>query len=100
GATARLLAGEYHVSVDGVDASAMNISHARAAAAQGQLQQRLRFHHGDAEELPLPDNAFDALVCECAFCTFPDKKAAAAEFTRILRPGGCAGIAAVTVSSP
>jgi SAM-dependent methyltransferase len=98
GATARLLAGEYHVSVDGVDASAMNISHARAAASQGQLQQRLRFHHGDAEELPLPDTAFDALVCECAFCTFPDKKAAADEFTRILRPGGCAGIADVTVT--
>jgi SAM-dependent methyltransferase len=97
GATARLLAGEYHVSLDGIDASAININHARAAA-RGQLQQRLRFHHGDAEQLPLPDNTFDALVCECAFCTFPDKISAAAEFARILRPGGCAGIADVTVT--
>jgi SAM-dependent methyltransferase len=98
GATARLLAGEYHVTVDGVDASAININHARAAAAQGQLQQRVRFHHGDAEELPLPDNTFDALLCECAFCTFPDKNTAAREFARILRPGGRAGIADVTVT--
>jgi arsenite methyltransferase len=30
----------------------------------------------------------DAVVCECALCTFPDKRAAAAEFTRVLRPGG------------
>jgi SAM-dependent methyltransferase len=98
GATARLLAGEYQVTVDGVDASAININHARAAAAQGQLQQQVRFHHGDAEQLPLPDKTFDALVCECAFCTFPDKKAAADEFARILRPGGRAGIADVTVT--
>jgi SAM-dependent methyltransferase len=98
GATARLLATEYHVTVDGVDASAININHARAAAAQSQLEQRLRFHHGDAEELPLPDNTFDALLCECAFCTFPDKKRAAAEFARIVRPGGRVGIADVTVT--
>ena len=54
---------------------------------------KVRFHLGDAERLPLPDNTFDALVCECAFCTFPDKATAAAEFARVLRPGGRVGIA-------
>ncbi len=29
----------------------------------------------------------DAGLCECAFCTFPDKEAAAAELARALRPG-------------
>ena len=55
---------------------------------------------GDAERLPLPDNTFDALVCECAFCTFPDKATAAAEFARVLRPGGRVGITDVTVAAP
>jgi SAM-dependent methyltransferase len=37
------------------------------------------------------------VVCECAFCTFPGKAAAAAELARVLRPGGRAGITDVTV---
>jgi ubiquinone/menaquinone biosynthesis C-methylase UbiE len=30
------------------------------------------------------DASFDAVICECAFCTFPDKSAAAREFARVL----------------
>jgi len=58
----------------------------------------VRFHHGDAERLPLPDAIADAVACECAFCTFPGKAAAAAEFARVLRPGGRVGITDVTVT--
>jgi arsenite methyltransferase len=57
-----------------------------------------RFHLGDAERLPLPEAAFDAVVCECAFCTFPDKATAAAEFARVLRVGGRVGLTDVTVA--
>ncbi|MHA7703775.1 methyltransferase domain-containing protein [Mycobacterium sp. ML4] len=98
GATARLLASEYHVTVAGVDISEVNVQRAQAAVEQAGLQQRVQIHHGDAERLPLPDNAFDALVCECALCTFPDKGAAASQFARILRPGGLVGITDVTVT--
>lgn len=98
GATARLLASEYDVAVDGVDLSEINVNRARAAVAQAGLGDRVRFHHDDAERLPLPANTFDALMCECALCTFPDKKAAAQQFARILRPGGLAGITDVTVT--
>ncbi len=98
GATTRLLASEYDITVDGVDLSEINVTRAQAAAAGAGLGERVRFHHGDAEELPLPDNMFDALVCECALCTFPDKNAAARQFARILRPGGLAGITDVTVT--
>lgn len=62
GATARLLAGEYNVTVDGVDISEINVNRARVAVAQSGLSRQVRFHHGDAEELPLPDNTFDALT--------------------------------------
>jgi SAM-dependent methyltransferase len=87
GTTARLLAAEYGVSVDGVDLNPSTVD------APG-----VRFHPGDAEQIPLPSNAFDALVCECAFCTFPDKQAAAAEFARLLRPGGRLGVTDVTIT--
>jgi len=98
GVTACTLASEYHVDVDGVDLGESTVERARAAAEQAGLADGVRFHLGDAERLPLPDNAFDALVCECAFCTFPDKATAAAELARVLRPGGRVGITDVTVA--
>src|SRR5262249_20333391 len=36
------------------------------------------------------------VICECAFCTFPDKPQAAREFARVLRPGGRAGLSDIT----
>jgi SAM-dependent methyltransferase len=98
GATARLLAAEYDVTVDGVDLGESTVERARAATEAAGLSARVRFHLGDAERLPLPDTTFDALVCECAFCTFPGKATAAAEFARVLRPGGRVGITDVTVA--
>jgi arsenite methyltransferase len=32
------------------------------------------------------------VICECAFCTFPDKRLAAAEMARVTRPGGRLGL--------
>ncbi|MGH7747216.1 MAG: methyltransferase domain-containing protein, partial [Candidatus Dormibacteria bacterium] len=39
---------------------------------------------------------FDAVICECALCTFPDKAQAARGFARVLRPGGRVGISDLT----
>ena len=88
GTTARLLAAEYGVSVDAVDLRPSPVADAL-----------VNVHVGDAEQIPLPDKALDAVICECAFCTFPDKPAAAAQFARLLRPGGQVGITDVTVSA-
>lgn len=98
GATAKLLAVEYDVIVDGVDFAERAVQRAQTAAARLGLTDRIQFHVGDAERIPLPDNTFDAVITECAFCTFPDKAAAAAEFGRILRPGGRIGLADVTMA--
>ncbi len=92
GTTALLLAHDCGVRVDGVDLSAANVALARAAADAAGVAAQVAFTAGDAERLPHPDAAFDAAVCECAFCTFPDKPTAAAELARVLRPGGRVGI--------
>jgi arsenite methyltransferase len=98
GASALLIAAEHPVEVDGVDLSESNVAHATAAAAEARLGGRVRFHTGDAERLPFDGALFDAAVCECAFCTFPDKVTAARELARVLRPGGRLGITDVTIA--
>ena len=97
GTTAFLLASEFGVEVDGVDLGDLTVAKANATAASEGLGEQVRFHLGDAERIPLPDASVDAVVCECAFCTFPDKKTAAAEMARVLKPGGRVGITDVAL---
>lgn len=97
GTTALLLADGYGAEVDGVDYAPANTALAKGAAQAAGLSGQARFTTGDAEQLPYPESVFDAAVCECALCTFPDKTRAAAEFARVLRPGGRLGITDVTV---
>jgi arsenite methyltransferase len=96
GTTALLLAEAFGVRVDGVDYSPANTALAQGAAQAADLAERVNFTTGDAEHLPFPDGVFDAVVCECALCTFPDKTQAAAEFARVLQHGGRVGITDVT----
>ncbi|GAA4934858.1 class I SAM-dependent methyltransferase [Streptomyces coeruleoprunus] len=97
GTTALLLATVHGAEVDAVDYSAANTALAQGAAQAAGLTGKARFTTGDAEHLPYPDSTFDAAVCECALCTFPDKARAAQEFARVLKPGGRLGITDVTV---
>jgi SAM-dependent methyltransferase len=97
GSTSLLLAAEFGVSVDGLDLADASVRRATAAAADAGLGDRVTFHVGDAERLPFADASVDAVVCECAFCTFPDKVTAARELARVLRPGGRLGLSDVTV---
>jgi arsenite methyltransferase len=91
GTTALQAAQEYGATVAGVDLSEANVKLASGAAVATDLADRVHFHHGDAEALPLADSGWDAVVCECALCTFPDKVTAAHEMGRVLRPGGGSG---------
>ena len=92
GASAVALAQRFGCDVTGVDLSPACAEAASYAANTSGLGGRLRFVTGDAENLPFEDRQFGALICECAFCTFPDKVRAAAEMARVLEPGGRLGL--------
>ncbi|WP_372447971.1 class I SAM-dependent methyltransferase [Streptomyces smyrnaeus] len=72
---------------------------AQAAASAAGPAARTGLTTGDAERLPFPDGVFGAVVRECALCTFPDEPRAAAEFARVLPPGGRVGLTGVTVGT-
>ena len=92
------LAKEFGCEVVGVDYGSQNVEAARSLAQTKRVDARVQFERSDAETLPFSDESFDAVICECAFCTFPDKAAAAREFFRILRRGGRVGIGDLTRS--
>jgi ubiquinone/menaquinone biosynthesis C-methylase UbiE len=96
GASAIHLARRFGCRVTGLDLSPANVATATEAAARMGVAALTEFIAGDAESLPFADQSFDAAICECAFCTFPDKPAAAGEFARVLRPGGRVGLSDLT----
>src|SRR5215471_7005040 len=96
GTSAIFLAERFGCEVVGLDYGRENVEAATADASERGLAPRVRFEQADAESLPFPEASFDAVICECAFCTFPDKSRAAREFGRVLRPGGRVGISDLT----
>jgi len=99
GASALFLVERFGCAVVGIDYSAQNVAQANKLAADKRLAPLVRFELGDAERLPFPDGSFEAVLCECAFCTFPEKSLAAREFARVLRPGGYVGLSDLTRGS-
>lgn len=96
GASALLLATEYGCTVTGVDLAGPNVATATHTARSAGLADRVLFRQGDAERLPIGPASADVVICECAFCTFPDKPTAAGELARVLVPGGRLGVSDVT----
>lgn len=66
----------------------VDISAAMIGKAQRRNLSRATFRHGDAEKLPAADGEFDAVVNLISFHHYPKPARAAAEFRRVLRPGG------------
>ena len=96
GTSSLQLAHETGCDVVGVDLAPASVATATTAAEKAGLSARVRFVEGDAEALPLADEAADGALCECALCTFPDKEMASKELYRVLRPGARVAISAIT----
>jgi ubiquinone/menaquinone biosynthesis C-methylase UbiE len=69
-------------AVIGVDTAEAMIAVARRRHPQ------LEFRHGNAEALPLPDGSFDAVVGNFVMLHLGRPEQAAAQFVRVLAPGG------------
>jgi ubiquinone/menaquinone biosynthesis C-methylase UbiE len=96
GTTALFLAERFGCHVVGIDYGGQNIADASHLASVKGLSSLVRFEGGDAESLRFPDNSFDAIICECAYCTFPNKADAAREFARVLHSAGRVALSDLT----
>lgn len=88
GTSAVLAAREFGCRVAGVDYGEDAVRGSLEAADAADLSDHVGFVVGDAEALPFADGEFDAVLCECSLCTFPNKARAIEEVRRVLRPGG------------
>jgi ubiquinone/menaquinone biosynthesis C-methylase UbiE len=86
GVVTRLLADRVGPSgrVVGLDLSPVMLAAARARVRNANVEWR----EASAQSIPLPDGAFDAVVCQQGLQFFPDKAMALAEMRRVLVPGG------------
>jgi SAM-dependent methyltransferase len=74
-------------TLTGVDVSAGMLDHARAELRAAGVDG-VRLEVMDAERLAFADGTFDALTAAFLLFFLPDPERAAAEFRRVLRPGG------------
>ncbi len=81
GRFAELLAGHGH-QVIGVDSSPDMLAHARRRVPDAE------FCLAALDQLPLPDDSADVIVCALALVHVPRLQPVLAEFARVLRPGG------------
>lgn len=100
GASAVYLARSFGCHVTGVDYGPQNVAAAEAHGRDQRMAQLTSFRLGDAEGLPFDDGTFDVLISECSFCTFPNKRMAAAEMARVLSTRGRLGLTDMTVNGP
>ena len=96
GVSAIHIADAFGCEVVGIDYSNENVARANQSARKRGVYERVRFERGDSERLFFDDRSFDAIICECAFCTFPDKAGAAREFIRVLKQGGRVGLSDIS----
>jgi ubiquinone/menaquinone biosynthesis C-methylase UbiE len=60
----------------------------------------IEWYESSAESMPLPDEAFDVVLCQLGLQFFPDRLAALREMRRVLAPGGRLAISVVGPKPP
>jgi ubiquinone/menaquinone biosynthesis C-methylase UbiE len=72
-------------TVAGVD---INPGMLEVARSNTPADMSIEWHESAAEDMPLPDEAFDVVLCQLSLQFIPDKLAALQEMHRVLAPGG------------
>lgn len=81
-------------SAVGVDIAPKMVATAQETTRRRDLTN-VRFETGDAERLALPDQSFDAVICQLGIALFPNALGALAECVRVLEPGGRVVVTAI-----
>ncbi|MBC6990222.1 MULTISPECIES: bifunctional demethylmenaquinone methyltransferase/2-methoxy-6-polyprenyl-1,4-benzoquinol methylase UbiE [Hymenobacter] len=74
--------------ITGVDISEGMLDVGRRKLAEKGLTHRIQLELGDSENLPFPDNHFDAVTASFGVRNFENLQQGLAEMRRVLRPGG------------
>jgi len=96
GITACYLAKEYGCKVVGLDLSEMMVKRSKERAKRKNVEDKVEFKIGDAQDLPFNDGVFDAVICESVVAFPKDKQKVVSEYARVTKPGGYVGINEVT----
>ncbi|MEI6423801.1 MAG: methyltransferase domain-containing protein, partial [Lentisphaerota bacterium] len=88
GAGLRFLVLNYDVKAYGLDATKHMIDEARKRAKDAGLSAKIKMKLGDVTDIPWPDETFDVVWGEDAWCYVGDKKKLVEEAFRVLNPGG------------
>jgi arsenite methyltransferase len=96
GITACYLAKEYGCKVVGVDLSEMMVERSKERAKRKNVEDKVEFKIGDAQDLPFKNGVFDAVVSESVNAFMDDKQKAVNEYARVTKSGGYVGMNEVT----
>ncbi len=88
GGPARLLAATFGCDVTVLDLTEEFVRVGEDLTRRTGLQDRVRFHHGSALELPFASGSFDLALTQHVSMNIPDKKRLYGEARRVLRPAG------------
>jgi cyclopropane fatty-acyl-phospholipid synthase-like methyltransferase len=88
GGPARYLAHKYGAMVTGVELTPGRVAGAEQLTRLVGLSSKVQVIEGNVMTLPLPSDAYDAVVSQEAFLHVPDLSRVFSEAYRVLRPGG------------
>jgi sarcosine/dimethylglycine N-methyltransferase len=89
GGPSRYIAHNYGCKVEGIDLTDSRVASAKKLTQLVGLEDRVNFRSANALENPFPDQTFDTVIAEEAWCHIPDKARLINECVRVTKVGGC-----------
>lgn len=87
GGPARYLANRFRCQVDGIDITAPFVDAANRLSTLVGMDGAVKFRHGDGQQLPYNDEAFDGGYAQHVTMNVPDRDGFFEEAFRVLKPG-------------